>query len=166
MLERWQGEPLVRRAAQTFLEARLAPVIVVVSPDPELLDALAGLAIGHVVNPHPERGISSSIAIGVQAVPEECVAATIGVADQPYLNAGALSELIQAFAPGRIAVPRYGDHRGNPAVFDRRFFPELQTVAGDCGGQGVIEAHPEAVTEIGLPPTMGEDIDRPEQWPP
>lgn len=165
MLQLWKEQPLVRLAARTFLEAGLSPVIVVVSSDPALRDALAGLAVRPVVNPHPERGISSSIAMGVRMVPEESIATAIGVADQPHLTAGAISQLIQAFTPGSIAVPRYGDHRGNPAIFDRKFFSELQTLAGDRGGQGVIDAHPDAVTEVELPEVMGEDIDRPEQWP-
>ena len=165
MLELWNGEPLVRRAARTFLEAELSPVIVVVSSDPALSAALDGLSVRTAVNPHPEHGISSSIAIGVSALPEESVAAAIGVADQPYITAGAIRELIQVVAPGGIAVPRYGDHLGNPAVFDRRFFSELQNLAGDRGGQRVIDAHPEAVREVDLPEMMGDDIDRPEQWP-
>lgn len=165
MLEPWKGEPLVRRTARTFLEANLAPVVVVVSSESALTNALADLPVRIVVNPQPERGISSSIAAGVRALPGDTLATAVGVADQPYLTADAVCALTGAFVVGGIAVPRYGDHRGNPAVFDRRFFTELLQLAGDRGGQRVIDAHPEAVTEVELPPAMGEDIDRPEHWP-
>lgn len=165
MLERWKGEPLVRRAARIFLEAGLAPVIVVVSPDPAVREALAGLRVHTVVNQDPERGIGSSIEAGVTALPQDSAASAIGVADQPYITAQAITELVRAHAAGGIAVPRYGDHRGNPAVFDRKFFAELRNLSGDHGGQRVVEAHPEAVTEVELPEVMGQDIDRPDQWP-
>ena len=165
MLEPWKGEPLVRRMARTFLEANLDPVVVVVSSEPALRNALNGLPVRIVVNPHPERGISSSIAAGVTALPDDIPATAIGVADQPYLSADAVRALARAFVSGGISVPRYGDHLGNPAVFDRTFFPELLQLAGDRGGQSVIQAHPEAVTEVALPAAMGEDIDVPEQWP-
>jgi len=165
LLEPWRGEPLVRRTARCFLEAGLRPLIVVVSADHRLVDALAGLPLTTVENAHPEQGISSSIAIGLRALPEDTVGALIGVGDQPYLTADAIEELLHAFSPGRIIVPRWGDHRGNPPVFDRQFFPELLALDGDHGGQRVIAAHADAVTEIPLPARLGDDIDRPEEWP-
>ena len=118
-----------------------------------------------VENAHPEDGISSSIAIGLRALPETTNAALIGVADQPNLSAEAVEALVHAFAPGRIVVPRFGDHRGNPPVFDRRFFAELLQLRGDRGGQVVVNAHPEAVIEVTLAEAIGDDIDRPEDWP-
>ena len=89
----------------------------------------------------------------------------IGVGDQPYLTAEAILELVHAFSPGRIVVPRWGDHRGNPSVFDRRFFPDLLALDGDRGGQRVIAAHSESVIEVPFPAWLGNDIDRPEEWP-
>jgi molybdenum cofactor cytidylyltransferase len=151
LLEPWRGEPLVRKAARCFLEAGLRPLVAVVSPDPRLVEALAGLPLTTVENAHPENGISSSI--------------TIGLGDQPYLTAEVILELVHAFSPGRIIVPRWGDHRGNPPVFDRRFFPELLALDGDRGGQRVIAAHSESVIEVPLPARLGDDIDRPEEWP-
>jgi molybdenum cofactor cytidylyltransferase len=165
LLQPWQGEPLVRRAARGLIDSNLAPVVAVVSSDPRFAEALANLPLTMVQNPEPEHGISQSIAIGVGALPAASEAVLIAVADQPYLSSDALGQLIRAFSPGRIVVPRYGNHRGNPPVFDRRFFPELLRLRGDRGGQVVIAAHPEAVSEVSLLATMGDDIDRPEQWP-
>ena len=55
--------------------------------------------------------------------------------------------------------------RGNPPVFDRRFFAELLRLQGDRGGQSVIAAHPESVIELSLPVAMGHDVDSSEDWP-
>ena len=165
LLEPWRGEPLVRKTARCFLEAGLRPLVAVVSLDPRLVDALAGLSLTIVENANPEKGISSSIAIGLRALPETTDAALIGVGDQPYLTAEAIEQLLKAFSPGRIVVPRWGDHRGNPPVFDRRFFPELLALDGDHGGQRVIVAHADAVNEVSFPARLGDDIDRPEEWP-
>lgn len=165
MLEHWEGEPLVRRAARRFIDAGLAPVIVVISSDPALGAALNGLEVRTGVNPQPEQGISGSIAIGLAEVPADVGAVLVGVADQPYLTADAMRALVRAFVLGAIVVPRYGDHRGNPVLFDRRFFAELRGLSGDRGGQRVVEAHPDIVIEVELPQEMGEDIDRLEQWP-
>jgi molybdenum cofactor cytidylyltransferase len=164
LLERWDGEPLVRRAARALVDARLSPVVVVVSSDPAYHAALAGLRLTTVTNHEPEQGISRSIAVGLRALPATAEAALIGVADQPNLGAAAVAALIGAFDRGAIVIARYDDHRGNPAVFDRRFFPELLALEGDRGGQAVVNTHPEAVVEVTLPQAAGEDVDRPEQW--
>jgi len=166
LLEPWRDEPLLTRAARSFIDAGLTPVIAVVSSDPRLAQALAGLPLSVVTNPRPERGINSSIGIGVGALPRTTPAALIGVADQPHLTTGAIAQLVNAFVPGKIVVPRYGDHRGNPVIFDRRFFSELKRLSeADRGGQVVVTAHREAIIEIELPASMGKDIDRPDDWP-
>ena len=134
------------------------------SNDPAFGDALAGLPLTMVENARPEDGISSSIALGLRALPDTTTAALIGVADQPNLSAEAVEELLRAFSAGRIVVPRFGDHRGNPPVFDRRFFDELMELRGDRGGQVVVTAHPEAVIEVALAEAIGDDVDRPEEW--
>jgi len=154
----------VRKTARCFLEAGLQPVIAVVSTEPAFGDALAGLAVLMIENAHPEDGVSSSIAVGLRALPKTTGAVLIGVADQPYLTVEAVEELMRAFVPGRIVVPRFGDHRGNPPVFDRRFFGDLMELRGDRGGQVVVNAHPDAVIEVGLAEEIGDDIDRPEDW--
>lgn len=147
-----------------MLDAGLDPVIVVVSEEPRFDDALAGLPVAVVENPAPALGISRSISIGLGALPGASPAALIAVADQPYLTADAIADLIRAFSPGRIVVPRYGAHRGNPPIFDRRFFPELLALEGDRGGQVVVSAHPDAVLEVDFAAGIGADIDRPDDW--
>jgi molybdenum cofactor cytidylyltransferase len=164
LLQPYRGELLVRKTARCFLEAGLQPVVAVVSNDPAFGDALAGLHLTLVENARPEDGISSSIALGLRALPDTTTAALIGVADQPNLSAEAVEELLRAFSAGRIVVPRFGDHRGNPPVFDRRFFDELMELRGDRGGQVVVTAHPEAVIEVTLAEAIGDDVDRPEEW--
>jgi len=165
LLQPYRGELLVRKTARCFLDAGLQPVVAVVSNAPAFGDALAGLPVTMVENPNPEDGVSASIAIGLRALPETSSAALIGVADQPYLTADAIQALLDAFLPGRIVVPRFGDHRGNPPVFDRRFFVDLMQLRGDRGGQVVVNAHPEAVVEVSLAEEIGADVDRPEDWP-
>ena len=139
-------------------------MIAVVPEEPRFDDALAGLPLTVVVNPIPAEGISGSIRIGIRTLPDDSPAVLIAVADQPYLTSDALADLIRAFVPGRIVVPRYGTQRGNPPIFDRRFFPELLALDGDRGGQLVLNAHSEAALEIDLAARMGADIDRPDDW--
>lgn len=155
----------MRHAARTFLDAGLTPLVAVVSDRERYAEALAGMALTLVENREAEQGMSRSIALGLSALPPHAGAALLGVADQPFLTADAVRDLCRAFEPGRIVMARYGDHHGNPCIFDRRFFLELMAVRGDHGGGAVVRAHRDAVTEVELPDRMGTDIDRPEDWP-
>ena len=164
LLEEWRGETLLRRAAGTLSEAGINPLIAVLPGDEKFRGQLAGLAGILLVNPAPERGIGSSIALGIGALPAGAEAVLIAVADQPLLSVDAVRSLVSSFRPGAIVAPRYGQHPGNPRIFDRRFFPELASLTGDRGGQLVADAHPEAVLEVALPEALGRDVDLPSDW--
>lgn len=150
------------RAARSFIDAGLDPVVVVVPMLPAVRASLAGLPVSVVENRDPGRGIGRSIALGIGALPEGAPAALVGVADQPFVDAAVIRRLCAAFIPGRIVTPRYGAHGGNPRIFDRRFFPELVALGGDVGGQSVAATHPDAVLECDFAVRIGLDVDRPE----
>jgi molybdenum cofactor cytidylyltransferase len=38
--------------------------------------------------------------------------------------------------------------RGNPVLFAREFFPEIQSIRGDVGARAIINAHPKHVHEV------------------
>jgi molybdenum cofactor cytidylyltransferase len=164
LLERFEGESLLRRAARAFTEAGCAPLIAVLGALPGLREELGGIPALIVENREPGRGIAHSIALGVESLPEEAAAVLIGVADQPLLDAAAVRLLVRAFRPGRIVAPRYGTVPGNPRLYDRRFFPELRGLEGDRGAQILADRHPEAVDEVALPERCGLDVDTPGDW--
>jgi molybdenum cofactor cytidylyltransferase len=84
----------------------------------------------------------------------------------PMVRPDEIKKLISAFNPleGRaILVPTRRGKRGNPVLFARRFFAEMQDIAGDAGAKHLIGAYPEAVAEV----QMGsegvlQDFDTPE----
>lgn len=139
-------------------------MIAVVSGEPRLGEALESLPLQLVVNPHPERGLSSSIRAGLGAVPGAAGAVLIAAADLPFLKAVQVRRLAEAFRDGCIVVSRYGGRTGNPQVYDRRFFGELRKITGDQGGRVLADRHPEAVIEVEFDAPAGEDIDTPEDW--
>jgi len=163
-LEPWQDEALVRRAARALLAGGLWPLIAVVSDDARLRQALDGLPVQLAVNSNPARGLSSSIRVAMDAVPPSADAVLIAAADLPFLEAAQVQQLVTAYRPGAIVVSRYGDHTGNPQVYDQKFFGELRQITGDRGGRLVADRHPEAVIEVRFEDRAGEDIDTPEDF--
>jgi CTP:molybdopterin cytidylyltransferase MocA len=135
-----------------------------VSDDGRLREALDGLPLRLAVNPDPGRGLSSSIRIGLDGLPQSADAVLIAAADLPFLEAAQVQQLISAYRPGAIVVSRYGHHTGNPQVYDQRFFGELRQITGDQGGRLVADRHPEAVFEVQFENRAGEDVDTPEDW--
>ncbi len=99
------------------------------------------------LNPLPERGVGTSVAVGTAAAEALCRPEGIlfAVCDQPYLGKASIERLLGAFAaaPGRIVSLAYGGRRGNPAVFPRELFPDLCALAADIGGGAVIRNHPD-----------------------
>ena len=71
----------------------------------------------------------------------------------PRVSAAVIDRLIAAFNPveGRaICVPTWQGERGNPVLFARRFFPEMQDIAGDTGARHLIGEYPELVCEVAM----------------
>ena len=106
-----------------------------------------------VRNSAPEKGVSLSIRLGLEAV-KPCSAVLFLVCDQPLLRKESVLRILEAGAahPEKIVVPEGADGRlGNPCLFPAAYFPELAALEGDRGGKRVIRAHPEAVLTVPLP---------------
>jgi len=146
------GKPMVRYAVDAALAAGLAPVVVVTGHERDkVAAALAGLPVTLVHNPDYAEGLSTSLRVGLGALPSETEGALICLADMPRVSAAEFKGLTGAFDPreGRaIIVPTRRGKRGNPVLWARQFFAEMRTVAGDVGARHLIGAYPELVAEI------------------
>ncbi len=139
-----QGEPMVRRVAQTALAAGLDPVIVVVGYEGErVATALADLPVQTVHNPHWEQGQSTSVRTGVQALPPGTGAAVFLLGDMPFVPPTLVRALVAAHAQtlAPIVAPLVDHRRGNPVLFDASTFPELMALQGDVGGRALFEQY-------------------------
>ncbi len=145
------GRTLIRAAAETMLEAGLAPLVVVLGhAHREVAPELRGLAVRAVPNPAYQRGMLSSLQIGIRALAAERQVfwAVVAPLDQPFLSAVLIRRLLSAATeptrPPAAAVPatpameRTGTW-GLPVVLRRRLFPEVLELSGtratDAGGR-------------------------------
>src|SRR6201991_4676652 len=119
-----------------------------------------------VTNPDFADGLSTSVRIGIGALGKDIDAAIVQLGDMPGVNAGLLDRLMAAFSPveGRsICVPTVGGKRGNPVLWDRRFFAEIAKVSGDTGAKHLIGEHADLVCEVEMTGAAAiTDIDTPE----
>ncbi len=140
----WQGEPLVRRAALTALQAGLTPVVVVSGAQAAEVEAVVSdLPVQIARNLNWAAGQSSSVITGVQALPPQTGAAIFLLADQPEVTATLVRSLVEERAASMpvILAPLVDGQRSNPVLFDRLTFPELLKLSGDTGGRALFSRY-------------------------
>ena len=167
LLEEISGKPMAAWAVEAAREAGCAEILVVTGRDSDALEAaLSAEDVCFVHNAAFEDGLASSLKAGIAALSESAEAAVVLLGDMPRLRAAHLRALIAAYKPSEgaaICVPSYGGKRGNPVLFGRRYFPEIQTLSGDSGARTLIAEHAEAVAEVPVEDdAILLDIDTPE----
>ncbi|WP_436925245.1 nucleotidyltransferase family protein [Halosimplex amylolyticum] len=174
LLATHEGDPLVRHAARTLLEAGVDPVVVVVGHEADrVIDALEGLDVAFVRNPDYRRGQASSVRAGIDAVRDRgdardaSDAAVVALGDMPFVDPETVETLVAAYASGAgdALAAAYGGARGNPVLFDRRFFAALTDVSGDVGGREILLESDDgvrvAVSDSGVRRDVDEQSDLP-----
>jgi molybdenum cofactor cytidylyltransferase len=167
LLEDLHGKPIVRHAAEALAASGASPVVAVTGHEGErVASALAGLDIERVHNPDYAEGLSTSLKVGLAALPPESDAVAVALGDMPDVTGALIDRLVAALDPARgalIAVPTREGRRGNPVVWSRRFFDDLSRIEGDTGARHLIGLHNEAVVEVPVDDEAAfHDIDTPE----
>ena len=141
----WRGEPFIRHIARTALGAGLSPVVIVAGEHtPEIRAAVADLPVTLIHNPDWEAGQSTSVRCGLRALPDTIGSAIFLLADQPHIPIELVKALQDqhALTLSPIVAPLIDDRRGNPVLFDRVTFADLQSLTGDVGGRAVFAKYP------------------------
>ena len=149
-----EGRPILQHVLDTLATAGVSDVIVVLGHDREAIEAaMAWRSERRVVNPGPDRGLASSLEVGVAALEPAATAALVVLGDQPLLAASTVRALLAApDDPVRtVVVPRYDDDQGrNPVLIRRVAFDLIAEVHGDRGLGPVLAAHPDRIFAIPL----------------
>lgn len=165
LLSELDGRPILQHVLDLAAQAELEPVVVVLGADAAAFEAtLEWRSEIRVLNPHAERGISSSLQIGLGPLERaRARRALILLGDQPRLTLGQLRHMLDVVpdAARPIAVPRYaeGGNR-NPVLLERVAWPLARGLTGDRGMSQLFAARPELVRYVDLPGT-NPDIDTP-----
>ncbi len=165
------GQPMGIHAVQALAHVPFALRVAVTSRDKNyLIEAAEAKGFAVVINPDPERGMSSSVRLGTAHIMEAGAYDGIlyAVADQPNLTSATIQRLIEAFeeTPDSIWALEAEGKRGNPVIFPAALFGELLEVKGDRGGRQVIAAHPGSLRTIPAEIEELMDIDTKEDMQP
>ena len=165
----YHNRSLLRNAVEQSLLIRESVVLVVTGASREIVES--ELNNDHILvryNAGWETGMASSIKTGVSellVLYPSLDALLITVCDQPFLNAGIMTSLIdEHIATNKnIIASAYNDTIGTPALFSKKYFNALQELAGQEGAKKIIMKHVEDTASVNFP-AGGIDIDTDEDY--
>jgi molybdenum cofactor cytidylyltransferase len=164
----YNGGSLVQNAVAQAREAGFEPVVVVIGAESKLMRTeLAPLPAEIVENSDWQLGMGSSIVCGmrlIQRVAPESAAVLILLADQPLVTADHLRNMRALLSHDCSAVAaQYEGSAGVPAIFQRRVFSALLSLAPQTGAKQMLRSLGEAVKLFPVP-EAGTDVDTPEDY--
>lgn len=141
---------------------------VVVTRFAEIEEASKKQGMTVVENHEPDLGIAHSLVLGLKAAKRgnpDLKGAMFIVCDQPGLTAGTFARMLDMGKnhPGKIICAGRKGKMGNPVLWDRKFFSELEQLLGDKGGKQIMGAHMEDVLVCEAEEAELQDVDEPEQ---
>ncbi len=151
LLQAIGGVPMVRRVANAALASRCTSAHVVTGFAADDVQAcLSGLEVKFAHNAEHLTGMASSLRCGLAALANDIDAVVVLLADMPCIDGGHIDRLIAAFDPDqpRIVVPMKAGQRGNPILWPRALFAEMQAVEGDVGARDLLRRHAEQIEYV------------------
>lgn len=144
------GQSLVRKQVQALAAEGVSPIVVVLGHYRDRVGAaLDGLAVQRVVNPDLEAPQSTSLHLGLKALPDTLDAVIVTLADLPLIGRVEIQALIGAWrqrpAGTSFVRPWVDGQPGHPVLFDDSVRRDLLDGGPDMGGQQWAAAHPQAV---------------------
>jgi molybdenum cofactor cytidylyltransferase len=167
LLAEIDGQAMVTRAVDAARASGVSSVYVVIGHEgDEIRKALAGRQVTFIDNPDYDAGLSSSLKCGIKALPDSVDGAVICLGDMPRVTATEINRLIDTFDPSQgraICLPTYDGQRGNPVLWARSFFAEMQEITGDVGARHLLKVHGDMVVEVEMAEeSVLLDIDTPQ----
>jgi molybdenum cofactor cytidylyltransferase len=144
LVAKLDGRPIVRTVAEAALASKARPVVVVVGHARNSVEAaLAGLDVTIAFNPAFSSGLASSLRAGLSALPADVAGALVLLGDMPWIKAGLIDALIDAFRSREralAAAPTLEGRRGNPILLGRGLFGAGMRLEGNEGARRLIDA--------------------------
>ena len=143
----------------------------IVTGDEQIAKAAEKRGITAVQNSAPEKGISLSLRLGLEAAQEafagqgreDCLQGILfSVCDQPGIGTATMQRIFNTAAlhPGSIICAGRSGKTGNPVLWDRRYFPGLAELTGDVGGRQIMDSHREQIRIVEAEAEELIDVDR------
>ena len=159
---------VIESVVLTALASRVDRVLVVLGADKDdVREELEPLGIDLVVNDNFAEGMLSSVQAGFAALPPAAEAAVVMLSDQPFLPAGVVDAVVEAFRrSGKgIVVPAFQGRRGHPVLIGLKYHDEVLALDPTDGLRRLMRAHPDDIFEAAVEDAnILRDMDVPEDY--
>ncbi len=158
-----RGKPVVDHVLDAVAAFPFDAVVCVLRPDTAVTDRLKDRAVSAAVNAHADRGMGTSLAAGIRALPP-VAAAFIVLGDMPAIPADLFGSMLAAMetSGADIVAPVHDGQQGHPVLFAQACFPDLAALDGDRGARAVIRSGRYGVVAVETDhPAVLRDIDVP-----
>ena len=138
---RWSNLALVRRQAELLLKKNFSAVVVVTGSSNSAVEAeLDGLPVQLCHNENWKKGMGTSIACGIRAMPERVRGALVLLCDQWQIVDADLQNLCDEWTqhPTSAVISIWTDSSGPPTIFPRVLFDPLARLNGNKGARRVL----------------------------
>ena len=151
----FKGKTLIGNTVDCLMRVGIAPIVVVCGRDLDQIQGVLPSSVHTVYNPRWQRGIGSSIALGVGVVQEhypQIAATLIALPDQPLLTVDHIHALIRELDTADTLVEavatRYGTSNGVPALFSSDALERLRELDKDHGARTLLQGEKLQVRSI------------------
>lgn len=150
----YQGESLLEIVSKAAIQSSCNPIIIVLGAYAKEISAVHRLnGATYVVNDNWEKGMSSSIAVGMSAAlahTKDLEQVIISVSDQPFISSEIIENLIkrQQESQKGIVACSYAQTSGTPVLFHKKYFPQLLSLHGNQGAKQLLKQYPEDSTSL------------------
>jgi molybdenum cofactor cytidylyltransferase len=168
-LLKYNGKTLLKHTADEAVGSEAGSVIVVLGAHASMCrKEIDERKITVVENTEWQEGMASSIKTGLNVLLKKMPAADAAilmVCDQPFVSAALLNELMEIHrSTGKFIIASdYGETTGPPALFHKKYFPDLLKLPGDTGARKIIQQEKSGVASVYFP-GGSTDIDREEDF--
>lgn len=158
---------IIETVLENIYIAGLIPVYAVFSADLAQRIRPSHGRLETAINPAPERGQSSSLAVGLAMLPEgEDFCIMLG--DLPYASGDSMAALYKKFMArpeGKtVLAPMRNGAFGHPMFYSALWKERFAAAEGDVGGKTVLKRHYEEIMTAEVDEGHFRDIDTPEDY--
>jgi len=155
------GIALVRRTVLLIADVCGCPVTVVTGAHAaRVAKSLQGLDVVLAHNAGWQKGLASSLTVGLESLRPDRGAVLVAPCDLPGLAQRDLEELVNAWRkdPDQAAAAAYSGVVGTPAILPLQVLPRLAGIAGDRGARDLLRRGDLPVTAVDFP-SARRDLD-------
>jgi molybdenum cofactor cytidylyltransferase len=165
-----RGTTFIDRLVSTF-SAHCTPIVAVLGSHADAIqDTLrASRPVQAVINPHPERGMISSLQTGLAAIPDSCKSVFFHPCDIPEIDSSTLDALLGALASAPsttlAAIPAFDGRRGHPVLIRSEWIPAFLALPMDATAKSLLDSAHGSIVEVPVKdPAIRRDYDTPEDY--